>query len=129
VSVSEQDLIELNTCACLATRRAGRAITRLYDRALADVGPSSLQRTLVRMKTAGWITMTPGETDRRTRALNLTPSGWTVLEEALPRWRRVQAAVSETLDDLDLDATFRRLEDLQDAAVDTFDSGDFLPIA
>ena len=113
-------------CICGRLRRTSRALTRLYDEALAPVGLTvtqfSVMRTLARMerptlvelaeataheKSALWRTLQPlvkkgwvgAATDEGARGqkFSLTPSGREKLNDALPLWRTAQAKVSETL--------------------------------
>ena len=113
-------------CVCARLRRASRAVTRLYDDALAPAGLTvtqfSLMGSLSRMdrpslselaaftaheKSALWRTLQPlirqgwveavADEDRRARRLSLTGDGRRRLGEAMPRWRTAQARMAETL--------------------------------
>lgn len=113
-------------CACFSLRKATRAVTRLYDRALESTGLRITQFTLLvalslsRQLTLGQVadrlamdrtTLTrnvaPLERDglvksergpdRRERYMRLTPAGRRALERALPLWRRAQARVLITI--------------------------------
>ncbi|WP_439472590.1 MarR family winged helix-turn-helix transcriptional regulator [Brevundimonas sp.] len=113
-------------CICGRLRRTSRALTRLYDEALAPVGITvtqfSVLRTLSRMerptlvelaeataheKSALWRTLQPlvkqgwvgAATDEGARGQKfaLTPAGLEKMNDALPHWRTAQAKVSETL--------------------------------
>lgn len=117
---------DASPCICGRLRRTSRALTRLYDEALAPVGLTvtqfSVMRTLGRMdrpglvelaeataheKSALWRTLQPlvkkgwveAAADKGVRAqkLSLTPSGLEKLTDALPHWRTAQARVAETL--------------------------------
>jgi DNA-binding MarR family transcriptional regulator len=109
-------------CVCYNTRKAARAVTRLYDDALRPCGLRATQMTLLMvieamgeptisalaeqlvmdrttlardlrpMQAAGWVAVVPGR-DRRTRVVRLTIAGSGLLREALPRWRAAQAAL------------------------------------
>lgn len=113
-------------CVCGRLRRASRALTRLYDEALAPIGVTvtqfSVLRTLARLdrpglvelaeataheKSAlwrilqplirrGWIA-TEVEKGERAQRLSVTPSGREGLQSAMPLWRAAQARVSQTL--------------------------------
>lgn len=115
-------------CICGRLRRTSRALTRLYDEALAPVGLTvtqfSVLRTLSRLERptlvdlaeataheksalwrilqplvkAGWI-VAAAETGARAQRLTVTGAGLERLNDALPHWRAAQAKVSETLGD------------------------------
>lgn len=116
----------LEPCVCGRLRRTSRALTRRYDEALAPVGltvtqfsvlrtlagldrpsladlaettaheKSALWRTIQPLVRAGWIV---AETEKGARAqrLSATPAGREKLSEAMPLWRDAQSKVSETL--------------------------------
>lgn len=114
------------SCTCFNTRRAARAVTAYYDRALAPsgvtasqismlggikmTGPAPIQRlsevldldhtTLTRnlklLADAGWITAHPGA-DRRERVIALSPEGEAALARAMPLWQAAQRRVQERL--------------------------------
>jgi DNA-binding MarR family transcriptional regulator len=118
------DLSACRDCYCLASRRAARTITRLYDEklrphglrstqfsilaALALKGPTpmgelaellglehtTLTRSAARLEREGWITTTV-TTDTRKRPLELTPPGRRKLEHAFPAWKEVQEFISQ----------------------------------
>ena len=119
---------DTSPCICGRLRRTSRALTRLYDEALAPVGLTvtqfSVMRTLGRLdrpglvelaeataheKSALWRTLQPlvkkgwvaaaAETGARGQRLSVTAAGLETLTDALPLWRAVQAKVSETLGD------------------------------
>jgi len=111
-------------CACEGLRRTARAVTQLYEDALA---PSGLRATqfpiLVALAAAGPLPVTrladalglerttltrnmrglqdlgiiaiAGGDDRRTRVVELTPEGSRCLSEALPLWEQAQGHVEE----------------------------------
>src|SRR5262249_6316786 len=111
-------------CACFNLRKAARAVTQLYDAALAPSGVratqfsvlvalaladgaplsrvadalvmdrTTLTRNLRPLARRGWVRIEPGE-DRRERNLSLTRSGRAALERALPLWQQVQARLHE----------------------------------
>lgn len=121
--------MEMNEpCVCGRLRRTSRALTRRYDEALAPIGVTvtqfSVLRTLARLdrpslvdlaeataheKSALWRILQPlvrrgwiaAEVEKGARAqrLSVTPAGREGLETALPLWREAQAKVSETLGD------------------------------
>jgi DNA-binding MarR family transcriptional regulator len=114
------------SCTCFNARRAARAVTEYYDRALKPsgitasqvsmlggikmTGPAPIQRlaevldldhtTLTRnlklLADAGWITARPGE-DRRERVVALTSAGEAALARAMPHWQAAQRAVQDRL--------------------------------
>jgi DNA-binding MarR family transcriptional regulator len=111
---------------CSNVRRAGRALTQLYEGALRPLGlrssqftilqvlsrtgeitqgrlgeilamdSTTLTRTLAIMVREGWIADRRGE-DRRERWLRLSKSGEAQLKRALPAWEKVQAPVRRRL--------------------------------
>lgn len=113
-------------CVCGRLRRAARALTQLYDDAMAPSGlritQFSLLRTLARQgplritelatialldRTAlsrnleplvaqEWVKIEAGR-DARTREVTLTRAGRAALARALPLWRRAQAEVARRL--------------------------------
>lgn len=113
-------------CVCGRLRRTSRALTRLYDEALAPAGMTvtqfSVLRTLSRLdrpslaelaeataheKSALWRILRPllrqgwvaadAPAGARAQRLSLTPAGHERLASALPMWRVAQGRVSETL--------------------------------
>lgn len=129
-------------CACGRLRRATRAVTQLYDDALAPSGlritQFSLLRTLARLgpmritalagatlidRTAlsrnldplvarGLAQIVPGR-DARTREVALTRAGAAAIRAAEPCWKRVQASVSKRLGKAQLDALVATLAELE----------------
>ena len=115
-----------SACACSRIRRASRALTRLYDEALATAGLTTTQfailRTLERLgpssvtalaqatgheRTAMTRNLRPLEArrcieigtglDPRCRAVSLTDAGRAAIARAEPGWREVQARVEAEL--------------------------------
>ena len=114
-------------CVCGRLRRAARALTQMYDDAMAPSGlrvtQFSLLRTIMRRepvriteladlalldRTAlsrnleplvaeGYVTIAPGKGDARTREVSLTAAGRAAHERALPYWRAAQRAVTRKL--------------------------------
>lgn len=129
-------------CACGRLRRATRALTQLYDDAMAPAGlritQFSLLRTLARLgslritalaeatlldRTAlsrnldplvahGWVEIAPGR-DARTREVALTRRGIAAIRAAEPHWKRAQAQVSKTLGPRRLDSLIATLAELE----------------
>lgn len=130
------------SCACSRLRRASRAITQLYDDALAASGLRTTQfavlRTLARhdamtigalasamlldrtalsrnldpLASRGLVAITPG-TDQRTRQLGLTPAGRKALADAEPQWARVQRDVARRIGKPRLEQLYALLGDLE----------------
>lgn len=113
-------------CTAFGVRRAARALTRIYDEAMAPAGLRGTQFTLlVALSLAGeapvlkiadelgldrtTLTRNLGplvrdrlvervpDADRRVRRLRLTERGHEVLADALPRWERTQRQVVAAL--------------------------------
>jgi DNA-binding MarR family transcriptional regulator len=106
-------------CACANLRRAARAVTQLFDEALAPSGlrvtqftllvtnrlmgestinelaermamdRTTLSRNLKPLVRSGLLEVRPGEDGRR-RLVQLTPVGEHALEEAYPLWQQAQ---------------------------------------
>lgn len=123
----ERAAIEVRqTCLGTKLRQASRAVTQLYDDAIADSGLRSTQfsllialaqapfvplskiaealvmdrttltRNLMPLVREGWVEEGRAE-DKRIRAYALTAEGRRVLEKALPGWRRAQAVMKRAL--------------------------------
>ena len=119
-------MIDASPCICGRLRRASRTLSRVYDEALAPVGLTvtqfSVMRTLSRLdrpgllelaettaheKSALWRTLQPlerkgwvaAETEpgARGQKLSVTPAGLEKLAAALPLWRTAQTRVSDIL--------------------------------
>jgi DNA-binding MarR family transcriptional regulator len=129
-------------CACGRLRRATRALTQLYDDAMAPAGlritQFSLLRTLARDgplriselaerllldRTAlsrnldplvehGYVAVTRGS-DARTREAALTRKGSHALRAATPHWERAQKEVAARIGREKLDALIRVLGELE----------------
>jgi DNA-binding MarR family transcriptional regulator len=108
-------------CACFNLRKAARAVTQLYESALAPSGihatqfsvltalalvdsaplsrvadglvmdRTTLTRNLRPLVRRGWVRIDAGDEDRRERYLSLTRSGRAALDRALPLWQLAQA--------------------------------------
>ena len=118
---------EIAGCTCLRLRKAARRATQIYDRhlepsgltitqfgvlvhlhgrdgvtigALADVlvmDPTTLTRNLRPLIGRDLVALRPGEEDRRTRLVRLTPAGRRALAEAIPYWHQAQQQVTRLL--------------------------------
>jgi len=129
-------------CACGRLRRATRAITQLYDDALAPSGlrltQFSLLRTLAREgptrisvlasyqlldRTALSRNLDPllarelvavvRGSDARTREVAITPAGTRALRAATPHWQRAQREVAERIGPRKLDTLIATLHELE----------------
>lgn len=113
-------------CACATLRRAARAVTQMYSRAMAEsgmeitqftllqamsrVGPmtqkrlgeilaldsTTLSRSLRLLETQGWIASAPGR-DRRERHWQISASGKRKMREMEPAWQRAQDELRQAL--------------------------------
>jgi DNA-binding MarR family transcriptional regulator len=129
-------------CACTRVRRAARALTELYDDALAPVGlkvtqfsvlrtvqrldpvslsalghemaldRSTLGRNLQLLARMGLVVLTEGH-DLRTRTAALTSQGERVLGRAVPLWEAMQQRVRRQLGTDRVDALFEVLEQVE----------------
>jgi DNA-binding MarR family transcriptional regulator len=132
----------VSPCACGRLRRATRAVTQLYDDALAPCGMritqfsllrtvqrngetaisqlaaaalldrTALSRTLDPLLEHGWVSVTIGS-DARTRRVRLTAAGEAALAAAEPHWRRAQAKVAERLSSARFETLIALLADLE----------------
>ena len=129
-------------CTCSRLRRASRAITQLYDDALAPIGlrvtQLSLLRTLQRQGTLRigelaarnlldrtalsrnldplvarrLVAVAPGR-DARTRDVALTRQGAAALAAAAPHWERAQREVTKHIGRERLDTLYAVLRDME----------------
>jgi DNA-binding MarR family transcriptional regulator len=113
-------------CLCGALRQASRAVSRLYDQELRDIGlrttqysllqllrrsgevrqrdlaeltlhdETTLTRNLRPLVDAGWVAVRTGE-DRREKWLKITDGGVAKLEQARPAWERAQTRMQALL--------------------------------
>lgn len=112
-------------CTCYRLRKATRRVTAAYDEALAPLGltatqmsvlavasggrrtvsalaealgmdVSTLSRTLSPLVRRGVVALRPG-TDRRRREVELTPAGRDLAACVAPAWRQAQARVERAL--------------------------------
>lgn len=116
-----------DTCLCLHTQRAARALARRFDDAFRPLGLSngqfSLLMSLNRPEPAsmgsvasllamdrttltanlkplarrGLVNVTVDKEDKRSRRLTLTPAGRALLMAAVPVWKKTHAAVERLL--------------------------------
>jgi len=137
--------LPLLPCACANLRRAARATTQLYDRALRSTGintaqftllqalasagsitqgrlgrllaldSTTLSRTLRPLEAKRWIRCEPGK-DRRERQLELTASGRSQIDRAKPAWERAQRRLKERIGSERLEGLLRELSVLAGVA-------------
>jgi DNA-binding MarR family transcriptional regulator len=123
---SERQKPAATPCLCNALRQATRAVSRLYDEELREVGLRTTQYSLLRclraagevrqrdlggltsldettltrnlrpLMDAGWVAIRPGE-DRREKLVRLTDAGAAKLHEARPAWERAQERMRSRL--------------------------------
>lgn len=131
-------------CVCTTLRRATRAITATYDKALEPSGlritQFSVLRTLARhgpmpvtrlaakvalerstmgrnldlLERRGLVTLDVGDTDQRERIVNLTPAGEVAIQDALPRWREIQDLMGSLIDHAAVSAIANQVSRLHD---------------
>ena len=124
--IDRLELAKCTQCACFNLRKAARAITQLYDKALRPTGlratqfnlfiaikmfgsvtvtrlakvgvidRTTLTRNLKPLEKQGLIKVAPGK-DRRVKVVTLTEKGNETLIKALPIWEKAQARVIEEL--------------------------------
>ncbi len=129
-------------CVCGRLRRASRALTQMYDdamapsgmritqfslvRTLARQGPmritdlagvalldrTALSRTLEPLVEQGWVKITPGR-DARTREASLTRAGRSAFERALPHWEEAQKVVRRKLGEPRIEALVELLASVE----------------
>lgn len=116
-----------DTCLCLATQRAARALARRFDAALRPFGltngqfsllvalnrpepppigrlapflamdPSTLTAAVKPLVRRGLVRLIPDPQDRRSRRVQVTPEGVALLGEAIPIWRTTHADLDASL--------------------------------
>jgi DNA-binding MarR family transcriptional regulator len=132
-------LVAMSTeCACFTTRKAARALTALYDRALAPTGlratqgtllvalvragdvpvtrlagilgmdRTTLTRNLEPLERTGLVAVRPGP-DRRVKLAAITEAGRKALVRVMPLWRDAQRQVVEGAGGARWDALRREL--------------------
>jgi DNA-binding MarR family transcriptional regulator len=123
---SERPKPAATPCLCNALRQATRAVSRIYDEELREVGLRTTQYSLLRrlrragearqrdlggltsldettltrnlrpLIDAGWVAVRPGE-DRREKLVCVTDAGAAKLQEARPAWERAQERMRSRL--------------------------------
>lgn len=132
-------------CACNQLRRATRAITQRYDRAMAGSGlkvtqlpilvalgaagelpisvladalaldRTTLTRNLGVLEQRGLVSTRAGDDDARVRTVSLTRDGSDVVAGALARWHEMQSTVEQRFGRDRLRALYDELAALEDA--------------
>ncbi|HWW65247.1 MAG TPA: MarR family winged helix-turn-helix transcriptional regulator [Sphingomonadaceae bacterium] len=120
-----------DSCLCLHTQRAARALARRFDEALRPLGLTSGQFSLLMalnrpkppamgpvaevlaidrttltaalkpLQRKGFVAIEADPADRRSRLLMLTGAGREALAAAVPVWRALHAAIEAALPDAD----------------------------
>ncbi len=123
-----------DTCFCLHTQRAARALARRFDEVFRPLsltsGQFSLMMALNRpeppamgavasllamdrttltaalkpLERRGLVEVKPGAKDKRSRLLKLTPAGLMLLAAAVPIWERTHGELESLLDPAGADA-------------------------
>ncbi len=136
------DVTDPTNCTCFGLRKAARAVTQMYDKALKPSGlratqlslliaversgPSgigelaklmvmdrtTLTRNLKPLLDKGFLETMEGA-DRRRRPIGITPAGREAMAQALPYWREAQSRMASTLG---RSRWWRLLGDLRDTA-------------
>lgn len=131
-----------DACACGRLRRATRALTQLYDDAMAPsrlrvtqfsllrtlaregaqpmtvlasillLDRTALSRTLEPLLDRGLVQIVSGN-DARTRTVSLTPTGKRALHEATPYWQKAQRVVARRVGEPRLQALIDTLRELE----------------
>jgi DNA-binding MarR family transcriptional regulator len=116
-----------DSCTCSELRRAARAVTLLYDNAFKSSGLLSTQlgvlhviyksdsirithlakelgmdrttltRNLSVLERQGFIKISSGNKDNRTRIVTITYKGRATIVKAIPRWNEVQRKVKQQM--------------------------------
>lgn len=131
-----------DTCLCLHTQRAARALARRFDEAFRNVGLTSGQFSLLislnrpqpptmvpvakllamnrttltaalkPLELQGLVRVEPDERDRRSRLLILTDRGREVLVALVPIWRATLAEIRADLSTISADRLVTALDEL-----------------
>ena len=122
-----------DTCLCLHTQRAARALARRFDEVLRPLGLTNGQFSLLMslnrpappamgavasllamdrttltaalkpLEKRGLVEVKAGAEDKRSRLLTLTPAGLSLLAAAAPIWERAHAELESLLDPAGVD--------------------------
>jgi DNA-binding MarR family transcriptional regulator len=132
-----------DTCLCLATQRAARALARRFDAALRPFGltngqfsllvalnqpepppigrlapflamdASTLTAAVKPLERRGLLRLVPDAQDRRSRRVQITAEGVALLGDAIPAWRAAHAVLDTGLSGGTADALRRGLAQLR----------------
>lgn len=135
-------MIEDFACACTTLRRATRAVTAAYDKALEPSGlritqfsvlrtlerhgplpvsqlaarvaldRSTMGRNLDPLERRGLVRLEIGENDQRERVADLTSAGQAAIQVALPRWREAQELIGTLINNAAVSALTDQIADL-----------------
>jgi DNA-binding MarR family transcriptional regulator len=130
--VARLDISACAGCLCVATRKASRAVTAVYDRSLAPHGiritqftilanlelrgdmplgelakfleldRTTLTRNLEPLEERKWVQSRAAAKDSRSRILAMTEEGRAVVFSAFPAWRKAQDRVAAAIRGADL---------------------------
>lgn len=130
----------VEVCLCFHARKGARAITQVFDHALASTGLKSTQLSLLMVLKARepinigdladalvtnsttvsrtikpllgrkLLTLSPNTDDRRIKDVSLTAEGRLTLEGALPHWQAAQSQVARNLGNTTVQALLPALE-------------------
>jgi DNA-binding MarR family transcriptional regulator len=128
----DPDISACMSCLCVATRKASRAVTSVYDKALAPHGiritqftilatlklrgntalgelakflgldRTTLTRNLELLEAKNWVRSQPAPEDSRSRILSVTGDGYAAVIAAFPAWRAAQEQVAAVVGGYDL---------------------------
>jgi len=131
-------------CACTTLRRATRAVTAAYDKALEPSGlritqfsvlrtlerhgplpvtqlaarvaldRSTMGRNLDPLERRGLVRLEIGGTDQRERVASLTSVGQAAIQVALPRWRETQELIGPLINNAAVSALADQIVGLHD---------------
>jgi len=135
-------LSQATPCNCLALRQAARHVSQFYDQALAPFGlratqfsilgrlqksgpwtiqalaarlvmdRTTLGRTIRPLERDGLVAMEIDASDRRVRALRITPAGQKLFAEATAGWEAAQARFEEAMGEAEAAALRATLKDV-----------------
>ena len=145
MDTKEQQVVDLalnaaEVCLCFHARKGARAITQVFDHALAPSGlkatqlsllmvvnaqrcmsigaladalvtdSTSVSRTIKPLIARGLLSLSRHTADRRIKSLRLTEEGRRLLENVMPRWQAAQTQVSRSLGATAVQRLLRGLE-------------------